>query len=98
MRGRARWRSSGSETTPDVRSGPDTQLREVPQTMTRIRRQTVFAGLDQTGTWPRTPRAHRPERLELALHSLPGVAPTAQRKLGPLRRASVRDVLEPLPP
>src|SRR5437660_4798904 len=97
MRGRARWRSSGSETTPDVRSGLDTQLREVPQTMTRIRRQTVFAGLDQPGTWPRTPRAPWPERLELALDSLPGVATTTQRKLGRLGLASVRDVLEHRP-
>src|SRR5437879_2068624 len=97
MRGRARWRSSGSETTPDVRSGPDTQLREVPQPMTRIRRQTVFAGLVQPGTWPRTPRAPRPERLELALDSLPGVATTTQRKLGRLGLASVRDVLEHRP-
>jgi ATP-dependent DNA helicase RecG len=65
--------------------------------MTRIRRQTVFAGLDQPGAWPPTPRALRPGRLELALDSLPGVAATTQRKLGKLGLATVRDVLEHRP-
>src|SRR3954453_20619023 len=65
--------------------------------MTPIRRQTVFAGLDQPVTWPPTPRALRPERLELALDSLPGVAATTQRKLGKLGLATVRDVLEHRP-
>ncbi len=65
--------------------------------MTRTRRQTVFAGLDQPGTWPRTPRALRPERLELGLDSLPGVAAATQRKLGRLGLATVRDVLEHRP-
>src|SRR6516165_3362331 len=62
--------------------------------MTATRRQTVFAGLDQPGNWPPTPRALRPQRLELALDSLPGVAATTQRKLGKLGLATVRDVLE----
>src|SRR6188472_1328785 len=61
--------------------------------MTATRRQTVFAGLDQPGTWPPTPRALRPQRLELALDSLPGVAATTQRKLGKLGLATVWDVL-----
>src|SRR6185436_8868490 len=65
--------------------------------MTATRRQTVFAGLDQLGTWPPTPRALRPQRLELALDSLPGVAATTQRKLGKLGLATVRDVLEHRP-
>jgi ATP-dependent DNA helicase RecG len=65
--------------------------------MTRTRRQTVFAGLDQPGTWPRTPRGLRPERLELGLDSLPGVAAVTQRKLGGLGLATVRDVLEHRP-
>src|SRR5947207_5380128 len=65
--------------------------------MTSTRRQTVFAGLDQPGSWPPTPRAHRPERLELALDSLPGVAATTKRKLGRLGLATVRDVLEHRP-
>ena len=65
--------------------------------MTATRRQTVFAGLDQPGTWPPTPRALRPQRLELALDSLPGVAATTQRKLGKLGLATVRDVLEHRP-
>src|SRR4029078_9375347 len=58
--------------------------------MTATSRQTVFAGLDQPGTWPPTPRALRPQRLELALDSLPGVAATTQRKLGKLGLATVR--------
>src|SRR3989440_1983461 len=65
--------------------------------MTATRRQTVFAGLDQPGTWPPTPRALRPPRLEAGLDSLPGVAATTQRKLGRLGLATVRDVLEHRP-
>src|SRR3954467_6973316 len=65
--------------------------------MTATRRQTVFAGLDQPGAWPPTPRALRPQRLELALDSLPGVAATTQRKRGKLGLATVRDVLEHRP-
>src|SRR5437763_10736955 len=72
-------------------------MRSVPRTMTRTRRQTVFAGLDQPGAWPPTPRALRPDRLELGLDSLPGVAAVTQRKLGKLRLATVRDVLEHRP-
>ena len=48
--------------------------------MTATRRQTVFAGLDQPGAWPPTPRALRPERLEQGLDSLPGVAAATQRQ------------------
>src|SRR4249920_3118995 len=62
--------------------------------MTATRRQTVFAGLDQPRSWPPTPRAVRPQRLDVGLDSLPGVAATTQRKLGKLGLATVRDVLE----
>jgi ATP-dependent DNA helicase RecG len=72
-------------------------MRSVPRTMTATRRQTVFAGLDRPRTWPPTPRAPRPERLELGLDSLPGVAAATQRKLGKLGLSSVRDVLEHRP-
>src|SRR5438067_3248239 len=72
-------------------------MRSVPRTMTRTRRQAVFAGLDHPGAWPPTPRALRPDRLELGLHSLPGVAAVTQRKLGKLGLATVRDVLEHRP-
>src|SRR5689334_14828482 len=71
--------------------------RPVPRTMTATRRQTVFAGLDQPRTWPPTPRALRPGRLDLGLDSLPGVAAATQRKLGRLGLATVRDVLEHRP-
>ena len=65
--------------------------------MTATRQQTVFAGLDQPGRWPPTPRALRPQRLDAGLDSLPGVAATTQRKLGRLGLATVRDVLEHRP-
>ncbi|HUJ55043.1 MAG TPA: ATP-dependent DNA helicase RecG [Gaiellaceae bacterium] len=65
--------------------------------MTASRRQTVFAGLDQPGLWPRTARAPRPERLELGLETLPGVGATLRRKLGSLGLETVRDLLEHRP-
>jgi ATP-dependent DNA helicase RecG len=65
--------------------------------MTDARRQTAFPGLDPPKVWPRTPRALRPDRLELDLASLPGVAATTQRKLGKLGLSTVRDVLEHRP-
>src|SRR5215472_5378401 len=65
--------------------------------MTATRRQTVFAGLDPPRAWPPTPRALRPQRLELGIDSLPGVAATTQRKLGKLGLSTVRDVLEHRP-
>jgi ATP-dependent DNA helicase RecG len=65
--------------------------------MTTSRRQTVFAGLDQPASWPRTPRAPRPERLELGLETIPGVGVTLRKKLASLGLETVRDVLEHRP-
>jgi ATP-dependent DNA helicase RecG len=65
--------------------------------MTAARRQTVFAGLDPPGAWPRTPRALRPELLEAGLDTLAGVGPTLRRKLGRLGLRTVRDVLDHAP-
>jgi ATP-dependent DNA helicase RecG len=65
--------------------------------MTAARRQTAFPGLDPPKAWPATPRALRPERLELGLDSLPGVAAATQRRLGKLGLATVRDLLEHRP-
>jgi len=65
--------------------------------MTDARRLTAFPGLDPPKAWPSTPRALRPDRLELDLASLPGVAATTQRKLGKLGLSTVRDVLEHRP-
>jgi ATP-dependent DNA helicase RecG len=65
--------------------------------MTPIRRQTVFAGLDPPRSWPRTPRAARPERLERGLDTLPGVGATLKRRLAKLGLETVRDVLEHRP-
>ena len=65
--------------------------------MTEIRRQTGFASLDHPRAWPMTPRAPRPERLELALDALPGVGKTVARKLATLGLHTVRDALEHRP-
>jgi ATP-dependent DNA helicase RecG len=65
--------------------------------MTPIRRQTVFAGLDQPPTWPATPRAPRPQRLNRELDALPGVGVTLKKKLAKLGLETVRDVLEHAP-
>jgi ATP-dependent DNA helicase RecG len=65
--------------------------------MAASRRQTVFAGLDQPGEWPATPRAMRSERLEREVGSLEGVGATLTRKLARLGLETVRDVLEHAP-
>jgi ATP-dependent DNA helicase RecG len=65
--------------------------------MTPIRRQTVFAGLDQPPAWPATPRAPKPERLDRELDALPGVGVTLKRRLGKLGLQTIRDVLEHAP-
>lgn len=65
--------------------------------MTTARRQTVFAGLDQPESWPPTPRAPRPERLDAALDTLPRVGPALKRKLARLGLETVRDLLEHRP-
>ena len=65
--------------------------------MTPIRRQTVFAGLDQPQTWPATPRTPRPERLDRELDTLAGVGVTLKRKLAKLGLETIRDVLEHAP-
>ncbi|MBX5473554.1 MAG: ATP-dependent DNA helicase RecG [Thermoleophilia bacterium] len=65
--------------------------------MTTARRQTVFAGLDQPESWPPTPRAPRPERLDAALDTLPRVGPALKRKLAKLGLETVRDLLEHRP-
>src|SRR3954462_10381288 len=65
--------------------------------MTSIRRQTVFAGLDQPAAWPPTPARPRPERLERELDVLPGVGATLKRKLAKLGLVTLRDLLEHRP-
>src|SRR5437762_2208627 len=61
--------------------------------MTTARRLTAFPGLDPPRAWPQTPRALMPNRLDLGLDSLQGVAATTQRKLGKLGLTTVGDVL-----
>jgi ATP-dependent DNA helicase RecG len=65
--------------------------------MTSIRRQTVFAGLDQPQTWPPTRGTARPQRLEQELDALPGVGATVKRKLAKLGLATIGDVLDYAP-
>jgi ATP-dependent DNA helicase RecG len=65
--------------------------------MTAIRRQTVFASLDQPKAWPSTRGRPRPERLERELDALPGVGVTLKRKLARLGLETIRDLLEHRP-
>jgi ATP-dependent DNA helicase RecG len=65
--------------------------------MTALRRQTVFAGLDQPESWPATRRAPQPQRLDRELDVLPGVGATLKRKLAKLGLVTLRDLLEHRP-
>ena len=65
--------------------------------MTAIRRQTVFAGLDQPQAWPALRGRPRPERLDAPLDTLPGVGPTVKRRLAKLGLETIRDLLEHRP-
>jgi ATP-dependent DNA helicase RecG len=65
--------------------------------MTAVRRQTVFAGLDQPQAWPATPARPLPKRLDLPLDTLTGVGPTLRRRLAHLGLETVRDLLEHRP-
>jgi ATP-dependent DNA helicase RecG len=65
--------------------------------MTAIRRQTVFAGLDQPQAWPALRGRPRPERLDAPLETLPGVGPTVKRRLSKLGLETIRDLLEHRP-
>ncbi len=65
--------------------------------MTATRGPTRFAALDQPAQWPPPRGRPRPERLDLALDSLPGVGATLKRKLANLGLGTVRDLLEHAP-
>jgi len=65
--------------------------------MTAIRRQTVFASLDQPQAWPATRGRPQPQRLETGLAALPGVGAALERKLAKLGLATIRDLLEHRP-
>ena len=65
--------------------------------MTAIRRQTVFAGLDQPQAWPPTRGRARPHRLDAALDTLEGVGVTLKRRLAKLGLETIRDLLEHAP-
>jgi ATP-dependent DNA helicase RecG len=65
--------------------------------MTALRRQTVFAGLDQPESWPATRGRPQPQRLDRELDVLPGVGATLKRKLAKLGLVTIRDLLEHRP-
>jgi ATP-dependent DNA helicase RecG len=65
--------------------------------MTAVRRQTVFAGLDQPPAWPPTRGRPYPDRLERGLDVLPGVGVTLQKRLAKLGLNTIRDLLEHRP-
>jgi len=65
--------------------------------MTAIRRQTVFAGLDQPQAWPPTRGRARPQRLEAALDTLDGVGVTLKRRLAKLGLETIGDLLDHAP-
>ncbi len=65
--------------------------------MTALRRQTVFASLDQPRAWPATRGRPQPRRLDTELDALPGVGVTLKRKLEKLGLHTIRDLLEHRP-
>jgi ATP-dependent DNA helicase RecG len=65
--------------------------------MTEARRQTAFAGLDRPQAWPATRGRLRPQLLDAALDTLPGVGVTTKRTLERLGLSTLRDLLEDRP-
>jgi ATP-dependent DNA helicase RecG len=65
----------------------------VPSTTVRTRLPAGFSGVDPPDRWPRPRSAPRPEALELGVETLPGVGPTAKRRLGKLGLRTVGDLL-----
>jgi ATP-dependent DNA helicase RecG len=62
-----------------------------------VTRPTGFASVDRPVAWPRLRAGARPERLEAALDTLPGVGPKIASRLRRLGLISVRDLLEHRP-
>jgi ATP-dependent DNA helicase RecG len=56
-----------------------------------------FAGEEPPNHWPPLPGTPRPERLELAVDTLPGVGTAAAKKLAKLGLRTIRDLLEHRP-
>jgi ATP-dependent DNA helicase RecG len=61
------------------------------------RQQPGFAAVDPPERWPPTRARFRPERLEAALDSLPGVGPTLKKRLAKLGLERVGDLLDHRP-
>ena len=65
----------------------------MPRAEATIRLPAGFAGVDPPAAWPRTRSAPHPEALEAPVETLPGVGPTAARRLARLGLRTVGDVL-----
>src|SRR5690349_10374968 len=63
----------------------------------RTRQPAGFAGLDPPDSWPRSRSAPRPEALAQSVEVLPGVGPTAKRRLARLGLRTVGDLLSHRP-
>jgi ATP-dependent DNA helicase RecG len=62
-----------------------------------VRGPTGFAALEPPRAWPPTRGRPRPEQLQEALDTLPGVGPAVKRKLARLGLETVADLLEHVP-
>jgi ATP-dependent DNA helicase RecG len=65
----------------------------VARVVSTTRLPVGFAGLDPPPVWPRPASAPRPEPLAAPVETLPGVGPTAKRRLAKLGLRTVADVL-----
>ena len=65
----------------------------MPSATARTRLPAGFGGADPPATLPRTGAVPRPDVLERAVDTLPGVGPAVRRKLGRLGIATIGDLL-----
>ena len=65
----------------------------MPRTTPNPRLPAGFGGADPPGRWPRARGGPRPEALALGVETLPGVGPTARKRLARLGLVTVADVL-----
>src|SRR5262245_25733552 len=65
--------------------------------MVTTRQPAGFSGVDPPERWPRPRSTPRPERLEQPLETLPGVGPTAQKRLARIGLATLGALLSHRP-
>src|SRR5690348_9674311 len=65
--------------------------------MVRTRQQAGFAGVDPPDHWPPSRSAPRTHALAQSVETLPGIGPTAKRRLAKLGLRTVGDVLSHRP-